>query len=354
MTGKSRRTALARPLLGSLLAALAALLAAPAVASAHGPTAPVATSYLARLGHVRAGLDAKIVDGYVRLWLRVPASETVVVLDYRGAPYLRFLPGGVQVNERSEMYFLNQTPSPWAVPAGLTRTTPPRWVTVSGGHTYEWHDGRLQALAAVALAPGESYVGRWAIPLMVNGHLTAIAGGLWHAPRPSLAWFWPIAVLLACVLAAWRVRNRILDTRVARALGVVSVIALATAGAGRELHGRPGVTPFEYSELAVILVYAAWALHRVLFRRPGYFTYFVIAFVAFWQGVDLFPTLTNGFVLIALPAVLARITTIACLAGGASLALLVFRLADEPEGLLAPLRRERTSEREVEPLHEVP
>lgn len=42
--------------------------------------------------------------------LRVSPSETVVVLDYRGAPYLRFSRSGVQVNRNSEMFYPNQTP----------------------------------------------------------------------------------------------------------------------------------------------------------------------------------------------------------------------------------------------------
>ena len=36
---------------------------------------------------------------------------TVVVLDYRGAPYLRFSRSGVDVNQASSMYYLNQTPA---------------------------------------------------------------------------------------------------------------------------------------------------------------------------------------------------------------------------------------------------
>ena len=35
----------------------------------------------------------------------------MVVLDYQGAPYLRFTPGGVEVNTASAMYYLNQVPA---------------------------------------------------------------------------------------------------------------------------------------------------------------------------------------------------------------------------------------------------
>jgi hypothetical protein len=350
---KSRRGSVGRAVARALIVAAAGLALMPAVAAAHGPVAPVATSYLAKPTHVPRGLDAQVVDGYLRIWLRVPSSATVVVLDYRGAPYLRFTRAGVQVNERSEMYYLNQTPVAETPPASLARNTPPHWQTVSAGHDYEWHDGRLQALAAVALAPGESYVGRWSIPLLVNGRLSSISGGLWHAGAPSIAWFWPIVVLLACVLAAWRVRRRTLDIQLSRVLGAGTLIALAVAGIARELHGRPTVTPSEYGELAAILLFAAWGLFRVSFRRPGYFTYFVIAFIAFWEGVDLVTTLVNGFVLVALPAALVRGATVLCLAGGAGLALLVFRLAADADSKL-PLRGRASEEQQREQLAEAP
>ena len=134
-------------------AAVCALLL-PSVAAAHGPVAPVATSFQARVSDVPPGVDAKVIDGDLRMWLRVEPSQTVVVLDYRGAPYLRFSRSGVAVNRSSAMFFLNQTPAE-VPPSNLRPTTAPSWSQVSGGHAYEWHDGRLHALATVAIAPGD-------------------------------------------------------------------------------------------------------------------------------------------------------------------------------------------------------
>ncbi|MBV9803987.1 MAG: hypothetical protein JO130_12375, partial [Solirubrobacterales bacterium] len=74
------------------------------MAQAHGPVAPVASSYFAKALQVPPGLDAKVIDGDLRMWLRVPPQDTVVVLDYRGAPYLRFSNSGVAVNHNSAMY----------------------------------------------------------------------------------------------------------------------------------------------------------------------------------------------------------------------------------------------------------
>jgi hypothetical protein len=319
---------------GTLLAVLVGVTAAPAVAAAHGPVAPVATSYLARIHGTPPGMQAKIVDGYVRIWLQVPANESVVVLDYRGAPYLRFSRSGVQVNQNSEMFYLNQTPVAAAPPAALSSTTPPRWQSVSGGHADEWHDGRLQALASIALAPGTSYVGRWSIPLRVNGRAAAITGGLWHHRRPSPVWFWPIAVILLCALAARRLHRPALDARLAQLLGLTALAAAVTAGTGLGLHGRPTIPVLHLVELAALLAFAGWATRHVLWRPPEWFAYFAIAAVAIWEGVNLTPTLLNAFVLISLPATVARITAVLCLGAGISLLPLLPRLpahTDQPD-----------------------
>ncbi|MGH2859039.1 MAG: hypothetical protein ACRDMJ_16310 [Solirubrobacteraceae bacterium] len=293
--------------------------------------APVATGYLARVRAAPAGFDAKVVDGYVRMWLSVPASETVVVLDYRGAPYLRFSRAGVAVNRHSEMFYLNMTPVATVPPATLTARTRAAWSPVSRGHAYEWHDGRLQALASIALAPGTRYVGRWSIPLRVNGRAAAISGGLWHAPRPSPVWFWPIAVILLCVLAGWRLRDDRLDALMAGILGGAATVGMALAAIGLKLHGRPGIAPFHLVELAAILLFAAWAARRVTTRPTGPFAHCTIAIVAIWQGLELMPVLWNGFVLIALPPTLARIAVVACLGAGIALLPVAIRLPGGPE-----------------------
>ncbi len=327
MNTRSKR----RRLAAALVALGAALAVFPAPAQAHGPIAPAASSYFAKVLELPAGLRAKVVDGDLRMWLQVPRSQTVIVLDYRGEPYVRFSPAGVDVNHNSSMYYLNQTPVALTPPANLTASTPPSWHHVSGGDSYEWHDGRLHALAAVALPPGVSFVGRWRIPVRIDGRLSSISGGLWHADHPSIVWFWPIAVLVACVLAAWRLRRPTLDRLVARVLAVTALVSVTIAALGLQLHGRPTITPFQFVELAAILAFVGWALSRALFRQPGYFTCFLIGVAALWAGGEMITTLLYGFVLIPLPAFLARTATIVCLGTGAGLLLLVFRLADHGE-----------------------
>ena len=306
----------ARGLAASVALAVAFVMAClSSVAWAHGPVAPVATDYLARVSRAPVGLEAKVVDGYLRLWLRVKPGEGVEVLDYLGAPYLRFARTGVYVNENSEMYYLNY-PLPLRLPAGLSRRTPPRWHRVSSGHEYEWHDGRIGGLTEDAAAPGASYLGQWRVAVLVNGRLGAIAGGLWHAGGPSIVWFWPIVVLLACLPAAWRLRRRELDALLARGLALLALAAVAVGGAGKELHGRPTIGIPQLVLLGLVLAFVAGAAVRVLRGRHGLVLLFAVASIALLVGAELASTLVHGFVLIALPAFLARMATVLCLGCG--------------------------------------
>lgn len=322
-----RRAAAVTASLSIVLTAVTLFGVFPGAAAAHGPVAPIASSYLAKVSQAPAGLDAKVIDGDQRMWLRVPRGRDVTVIDYRGAPYLRFTPAGVDVNHNSAIYYLNQTPVAEVPPSNLTRTTPPSWHRVSSGNTYSWHDGRLHALATVARSPGASYVGRWTIPMTVDGRATAVAGGLWHAGDPSIVWFWPAVVIIACVLAVWRLRRAELDERLARVLGFAALAGVTVGGIARQLHGRPTVSAFQVVGLALILAFVGWALSRMVLRRPGYFFYLVVAVAALWQGAELFPTLLDGFVLAAVPAFVARTAAVVCLGTGIGLLVIVFAMS---------------------------
>ena len=148
-----------------------------------------------------------------------------------------------------------------------------------------------------------------------------IAGGLYYAGGPSIVWFWPILVAIACTLAAVRVRRKQLDARLARLLTVAALAGTIVAAVGRDLHGRPGVTVFQILTLAVLLLFVLWAFRQLLLFRETYATFFAVACVAIWEGVNLLPTLWNGFVLAAVPAFAARA---ACVVGlGCGVGLLI-------------------------------
>jgi len=303
----------------------------PNAAIAHGPVAPVATSYLGKVTHAPVGVDAKVVNGYLWLWLRVSPNQNVVVLDYRGAPYVRFSRAGVYVNENSEMYYLNSSP-PQVPPRGLTRSTPAKWRHLSDEHEYAWHDGRIGALASTVIAPGASYVGTWSVAALVNGDLSQISGDLWHSPNPSIVWFWPIVVLVACVLAAWRLRSTRLDRRLTRVLATVVLAAIAVGAAARQLYGRPSVPAVQVALVVILVAFAAFGIGRALLGRAGFILHIITAGVAFWVGIELLPTLWHGYVLTAGPPVMARVAAVLCVGGCVALAPLAVRAAlDEPD-----------------------
>jgi hypothetical protein len=285
-------------------------------------------------------VQARVIDGDLRVWMRVRPSVRLEVLDYTGAPYLRFSHHGVEVNEHAAAYYLNLTPVQ-TPPAGLTAKTPPRWLRVSAGHEYGWHDGRLSALAATALAPGTSYMGKWSIAIRSDGRLSSISGGLWHSPSPSIVWFWPAIVIFACVLAAYRLGRPQLDFRLSRALAIAVLVAITIGTLGRQLQGRPAVSAWQIGVLVPLLLLLAAALAWALRGRPGCFFLFVVCVASLWEDFELVPTLTHGYVLMAMPALLIRLAAVVSLGGGAGLLLLVARLADIPEGSLPAPRRIR-------------
>ncbi len=312
---------------GWLLAAAVACLAAPATAAAHGPVDPAASRYEARIIQVPAGLQARVVDGDLRLWLRAAPGVTADVVDYRGATYLRFTSAGVYVNRNSAMYYVNQVP-PVTPPISLGPRTAPSWERVSRGHTYEWQDGRLQALAKTVLPPGSNDAGRWSIAVVVNGRPEKIVGSLYHRPDPSPVWFWPIIVALLCVLAGLRLRRPELDRRMAVGLAGLALTGFAVASVGHQLHGRPVVSTGQLVVLGLELAFTAWGVVRLARGQPGWIALFVIAGGALWQGIALAPTLVDGYVLLATGSVLGRLAEIASLAGGAGLLPIVFVMAE--------------------------
>ena len=231
------------------------------------------------------------------------------------------------VNTRSAMWFVNQVPTQ-TPPLDLGPRTPPHWLRVSRGHTYVWQDGRLQALATTVLAPGSSYAGRWSIAVTVQGRAARITGGLYHRADPSPVWFWPIIVAFVCVLAGLRLRRPGLDLRIARGLAAVALASFTVASIGHQLHGRPVVSAGQLVVLAIELAFVAWAAWWLIAGRHNWLTFFLIAGVAAWQGVALAATLIDGYVLLAVPALLGRLAEIGCLAGAAGLVPAALVMAD--------------------------
>jgi hypothetical protein len=307
----------------------------PGRAAAHaGLTAPAATTDLARIASVPPGLEATIVDGDQRLWLRVPPPRTVVVFGLAGEPYLRFSGAGVEVNVHARTYFLNR-PRPLPVPG---RLGPPEWRLVTSAHSTSWHEDRMHAAALAAHAPGNAFLGHWLVPLRVDGRAAAIRGGLWQGAPPSLLWFWPLVLLAACLPALLRLRDARWDGAAQLSLAALALSAATAARLGRELYGRPSVSAGQLTLVAATCAVAV-AL-GVLFLNRDWRVVAAIAIggLALYQGLALVGTLRHAYVLAVLPAWAERTATIASLASGIALLVVVVAGAPDPRITLAAPR----------------
>jgi len=127
------------------------------------------------------------------------------------------------------------------------------------------------------------------------------------------------------------VRIPAVDRGIARALAVPALVATAVAAAGQELHGRPTVTVFQMVEFSIVALLVVGGLRHLWRGRAGWFSYFLIALAAIWEGLQLLPTLWDGFVLTAVPAFAARTAAVVGLGCGVALLPFVFRIFDQQE-----------------------
>jgi len=309
------RPARIHPALLALYGTLAAALLFPATALAHGRNAPVATSFRAKVDRVPAGvpLEAKVVDGDRKLWLRVPSQSTLIVLGFRREPYIRFDPAGVALNLRSPTTYLNQ-PRPQYAPRGTSASAPPDWKRVTRAHAYSWHENRLHALERLVHGGDARVVGRWSVPAELGGKASVIAGTLSYVPGPR-PWAWPLVVIAAVAVALAAAARRRGAAEVV--LSVLALAAALVARIGRELYGRPNV-PSITLVLAAVSCLLALALLRSLLAARGerrQLVALLIGGLALYQGLTLAPTLSKGIVLAALPADVERAavaTALAC------------------------------------------
>jgi hypothetical protein len=132
-----------------------------------------------------------------------------------------------------------------------------------------------------------------------------------------------------------RLRRPELDVRVARGLAAAALAGFAVAVTGQQLHGRPSVSVGQEVLLAAAIAFVAWAAWRLVRRRHGWFTFFVVAAVAIWEGASLISVLADGYVLLALPAWLGRVAVVTSLSAGLALLPLIFALAERPGRRLA-------------------
>jgi hypothetical protein len=309
-----------------VLAACGALtVAAPAIAQAHVNPGPISTSYQARIDDLRpsvSGFTVTVLDGDQQLRIEAAPPHVVIVLGRIGEPFLRIAAGGVYVNSRS----------PTAESIGLTHglTGTARWIRLSGGHSYSWHESRLRPVQAVSGASRR--VAGWSIPLLVDGRRVRVSGSEWYAAQPHRL-LWAIPVVIAVAIAA-----AVLLTRRQRLIRVVATVALGaavttwTAGwIGVLLNQRLSpwwllLCALYAVSMAMVVVAAVTATDSERARMM------VIGLIGVLVATFTLPELgvfQRGFVLSALPPDVARASVAIALGGGVGAALLSSEAAIE-------------------------
>ncbi len=321
---------LRRAAAAAVIAILIVFGATPAGAhTAGGPPASNFRTELTGLAPPSPGIVVSLAPDHEQLELRVTGRHTVVVLGYRGEPYLRVDAGGVFENVRSPAVATNRTRIPTGSPANATGS--PRWRRVSRRAVARWHDHRAHWMGgitprAIRRDPGHDHVvERWTIPLQVDGHRARIRGQVRWDP-PSSAWPWSVgAVIVAGALVTVAARPRI-----ARAGLAAALLLMASAEAAHlwgawpfsngSTLGRLGEAIPSIAAIAACLGALAWLLRTNPWRSaPALILAGLFVFVS--GGVADLSSLSHAFIPSRVSPEIARALVAVALGLGAGTAI---------------------------------
>ena len=173
--------------------ALTAASCAASTAFAHGP--PGGTGYVSTFVALQpnvVGVTVTVLGRDDRLQLVNYSGKRVVVLGYQNEPFISFDRTGVYENTRSPSTYVSRARDGVApVPPSADAKAEPRWVRVSQGSSFAWHDHRIhwmggQPPPAVRKAPNEEHrIFDWRVPANADGERFVIQGFLGYRPRAA-------------------------------------------------------------------------------------------------------------------------------------------------------------------------
>ena len=140
-------------------------------------------------------------------WVRVTnqGAAEIVIVGYRGEPFLRLSGNRVEVNQLSST--AAETGQIPGVPTSADPSAEPKWVQLRDGDSATWTDNRIDPESESDAQPQpEQASGSWELPLVVDGRQVTVLGTWDRVPPPS-PWPWLGALgLLAAAIAAigWR------------------------------------------------------------------------------------------------------------------------------------------------------
>lgn len=186
---------------------------------------------------MQAPFRVVVYSSDLALHLTVRPGHSVTVLGYLGERLFRLGPAGLAVNERS----------PSAASAGLLARG-----SVPGASSVTWHDGRVSRLRPGAASE------RWRIPIVVDGHLSQIAGTVRRLRAPAL---WPWLLLSALLAGSAFVRGSAIPLgAVAGGAGIVLTAAFAV-----DSYASPGtwIAALDETVFAAVGAGALWLAPRI-------------------------------------------------------------------------------------------
>lgn len=237
--------------LGFVITTTAVLFAlvGPGTAAAHIAGGSSPTNSRSTVTGIRpAGAGVGVTVGLGGQFVRVsdPGAGEVVILGYRGEPFLRLSQQRVQVNPRSTTAVQTGQLQPTARSAGNGG----QWVRLGDGDSVTWTDARIDGRS---LSEGAS--GTWTLPLVVDGQPVTVLGmrtGL-AAPFP-----WPWVGALGLVAAAVAALGWVHGWhRPVSAVIVAGVVAFGVHMGGSGAAPQPGGS---FSGWVVIAVLGAFCL----------------------------------------------------------------------------------------------
>ena len=295
----------------ALVASVAAgALVLPGAAAAHVRTGRVAVDYVGSVAPLRPPLagavTVRVYKADLALGLTLLGRHRVVVLGYSGEPFLRFGADGAYA-ERSSLT---------AAGLGLV-TRGSGWRLLSHGPRLIWHDARVRGLPAGARR------GRWAVPVLIDGTRTELAGELRREQRPPV-WPWlaigaAFAVATGLVLAA---RRPAALRTAAAGLGWLSALAtlLVTCGFAAAPTASSGTWIEAGNEILFVLVGIGFLVSGS--RDTRALAGGALGLLALAVGLKSLPVLLHGVVLSALPGNLARTADVLAISAGAAAAVI--------------------------------
>ena len=298
---------------------LAAAFSTPAFADPAGPTDY--RSEVVSVDPATADIEVEIIGGDSFVQLTAQPGTDVIVVGYRGEPYLWFRPDGtVAENRNAPTTYQNLSRYGSDAPAGADPEAAPDWHQVASDHRWAWHDHRahwMQDTRPLGASPGDQIL-EAVVPLVVNdaevsvtvastwqpapsampAWLGAIAGGLaalgWWATRrrghPAMAWLVPPAAL-ALAVGAWQYLSLPSETGPRLVWWALPAVAVVCAIAATLLERARGF----WADAAMLLVGVELAIWGWVKRdglsaaliptdAPGWLDRFAVA-AAFTSGV---------------------------------------------------------------------